>query len=430
LLHRARIVERILQVTCKVVNSQGDGVPEDRESGTLKGKTVCYVSAFAFGGVYRTLKQARSAAEAGARVVFVAYENLMPQQMKDSGFECIGVKNGALTASTNRIWLVRVALNLTFHRVRNWYVMRYRGGPLVRGVVSTGADVVQAASLPALEYAHMAALKLGARLVYDGNELWTGFLKNPAMAADPEWSARLLEMKRRLIPKADLVLAVSDVMGDRLVERYPIRRPLTILNSPPDRVLVAQSVSDPVRLVFHGGLSSDRNIDGLIRAMSHLRGRATLDVHGFSRTVDQSALQELVDELGLSDVVRLYGAYDYEGVIELLRDYDIGVMANRIFEENFEIALPNKLFDSMCAGLAVALTGSEAVRPFIESTGCGITLDPSTPETIARDLGALVNDPERIMRMKEAAVEAAPRYWWPEQGRKLNIAYEDMLRPD
>lgn len=395
----------------------------------LEGQTVCYVSAFAFGGVYRTLKQARSVADAGARVVFVAHENLMPQQMKDSGFECIGVK-GSLTASHNRIWLVRVGLNLTFHRVRNWFVMRYRGGPLVRAVLSTRADVVQAASLPALEHAYEATRKLGAKLVYDGSELWTGFLQNPAMSADPEWSAHLLAMKRRLIPSADLVLAVSDPMGERLVERYGIKRPLTILNSPPDRVLAARPVSKPVRLVFHGGLSSDRNIDGLIRAMTHLRGRATLDVHGFSRTVDQSALQELVNELDLQDVVGLYGAYDYERVIELLRDYDIGVMANRIVEENFEIALPNKLFDSMCAGLAVALTGSEAVRPFIESTGCGITLDPSTPETIARDLGALIDDPARIMRMKEASIELAPRYWWPEQGRKLVAAFEDMLRSE
>lgn len=395
----------------------------------LSHKTVCYVSVSAFGGVWRTYKQAMSVTEAGAKAVFVSPAGHMPEVYRAAGFDCREV-DARLRASEHPVWLVRVALNLTFHRVRNRIFRRYGNRALVRAVAATGADVVQATGLTSLEVAHEAARRLGAKLVYDGNELWAGFLKNPDMAADREWAERLLAMKRRLLPRADLVLAVSDLMADRLAERYPIRRPLVIHNAPPDRVTDVRPVSVPVRLVFHGGLSHDRNIDGLIRAMVHLRGRATLDIHGFERTARAADLKSLIDELGLQDAVTVHGEFEYPEIVRLLSRYDVGVMANGVLEENFEIALPNKVFDCMCAGLAVAMTGAPAMRALIEETGCGITLDPSSPETIARDLGALVDDPGRIMLMKEAAVRAAPRYWWPEQGRKLVAALEGVLRSE
>jgi len=227
-----------------------------------------------------------------------------------------------------------------------------------------------------------------------------------------------------------MVLATSDAMGQRLSEMYGIPRPLTILNAPPQRVEVPRPVSWPVRFVFHGGLSRDRNVDGLIRAMEALRGQATLDVYGYGRTTDAGVLQDLIDALDLGGSVTLHGRFAYEGVVELLSSYDVGVMANRILEENFEVTLPNKVFDCMCAGLAIAMTGSTAVRATLDEVPFGITVDPSSPETIARDLGALLQDPNRIMAMKRAAVAAAPRYWWPEQGRRLLEGMCELLRDD
>lgn len=415
----------------------------------LADTTYCYVSTGGFGGVWRTVKQGRSLAEAGARVIVVGYEGPVPAVLRAPPFEpeVIAIPTAEPVrywASRHRVWLMRVALNLTVNRFANAIKQRAetraRGpaaqagarchGPLVEAVASTGADIVQAVDLTALDVAYVAAERIGARVVYASHEYWPGFVRNPDFAIHEKAASALLAVERKRIGKVDLVTVTSDAMGERLAQRYGIPRPLTILNSPAVRADLAAPVSLPVRLVFHGGLSADRNIDGLIRAMSHLSDRATLAIHGFGRTVDAGALQDLIDELGLASVVRLHGPFEYEFVVDLLRDYDVGVMVNEIVEENFDVTLPNKVFDCMCAGLAIAMTGSTAVRALLDEVPYGITVDPSSPEIIARDLGALVDDPERIMRMKQAAVEAAPRYWWPEQGRKLVAAFEDMLGPE
>lgn len=297
---------------------------------------------------------------------------------------------------------------------------------LIDAVVSSDASIVHAVELSALDVAYEAAQRLGARLIYSMEELWVGFVNNPDHPASPEAAAGVLERERELIGKADLVTVISEQMGERLIEMYGIDRPLVVFNSPSSRVEASRPVATPVRLVFHGGLSRDRNIDGLIRAVGELREHVTLDIHGSSRTATEDELQRLIDELDLGDVVHLRGRFDYEGVVNLLDAYDIGVMAAKIVDENFDVALPTKVFDCMCAGLAIAMTDSSAMRAILEEVPFGITVDASSPASIVEDLERLVRDPDRIAAMKAAAVEAAPKYWWPEQGRKLVEAIRSL----
>ncbi len=306
-----------------------------------------------------------------------------------------------------------------------WY-LRDAHPTLIDAVVRTGASIVHACDLSALDLAYDAAQQLGARLIYSMEELWVGFVHNPDHPASPEAAAGVLERERALIGEADLVTVTSDQMGERLMEMYGIERPLVIYNSPSAKVEVAQPVGTPVRLVFHGGLSTDRNLDGLIRAVGEVRDLVTLDIHGSSRTASEVELQQLIDELGLQDVVRLCGAFDYERVHELLSTYDVGVMSAKVVDENWDVAVPTKVFDCMCAGLAIALTDSSAIRALLAEVPFGITLDASSPESTAKDLGRLVRDPDRITAMKAIAVEAAPRYWWPDQERKIVEAVRSL----
>jgi len=392
----------------------------------LAGVRICYVSSLEFSGATRPLKEARSLAEAGADVCFVGYEEYMPTRIRESGFRVVTVGQRPARGSENPVRLLRVAYNLTIFRVidawRKWRAPRQ----LVAAAASTGANIVQAVDLPGLEIGGPAAKRMGAKFVYDAHELWLGFVDNPDRGMSPEARRRFLETERRWIGQADLVLAVSEPQGQRMAEHYGVPRPLILFNSPPNRVEAVRPVSDPVRLVFHGGLSADRNIDGLIRAMALVDG-PTLDIHGFSRTIDLGELQRLAEELGLHDRVRFHGAFDYDEVVRLLEGYDVGVMAVKAVEENFEIALPNKLFDCICAGVAVAMGNTRAILEVVEETGCGVPLDPSTPETIAEGLRLLVSDREALLEMKRASVAAAPKYWWPEQARKLVSALQRLV---
>lgn len=406
-------------------------------SGSLSGITICYVSTEAYGGVWRTYKQAQSLAEAGAHVVVAGFEGMIPEPLRREPFEIVEVRGpGRLSGIVRHPWLF---LSAAGAYVRNRILgaewrsehppasQRLRHRLLSDSVARVRADVVQAIDLVSLECAHTAARESGARLIYASNELWSEFVRNPDTGISAGIGQCLLAAERELIADADLVIAVSDPMAQKMALQYDIETPLVLLNAPPNKVDAVRPVSSPVRLVFHGGLSNDRNLDALIRAMRQLSDIATLQIHGGSRTTTIEELRQLTEDLGLSSAVKFHGPFDYEQVVDTVAQYDVGVMAAQVHEGNADIALPNKIFDCMCAGLAVAMTGSMAVGTLLDAVSFGITLDPSSPETIARDLRALLVDPERILAMKRAAVEAAPRYWWPVQGERLVEAIRTML---
>lgn len=405
----------------------------------LTGQTICYVSPADFSGWTRTYREAVAVAEAGARVCFVGWDELMPRAFTDSPFDSVPVTHvemPSVRTSRSRSYVMRTLMNRTVNRVLNGRILRARTSlairrdraHLIRAIRATGATIVQAVDLPALEIAEDAARLLGAKLTYDSHEYWTGFLTNPVWDQAREWGERLLELEAEIIKRVDLVIAVSDPMGSRIADRYGVPQPLTILNSPFTHVESAKPLSDPVRLVFHGGLSSDRNIDGLIRAMVPLVDRATLDIHGFNRTTNRSSLEGLIQELGLEATVKLHGPFEYQEVVDLISDYDVGVMAAKVSEENFEVTIPNKVYDCMCAGLAMAMYDSEGIRSALAEVDYGVTIDSTSPESIARDLSRMLDDPARIARMKATAVEAAPDYCWPAQGRKLVEALSLLVR--
>lgn len=410
---------------CTVGCSSGRGVEAVGDG--LSGIKVCYVSVAGFAGIWRTLKQADSARSAGGHPVFSGYDARIPAHIGDSGFEVHAVPGLRFRTSHHPIRPLRIAANILVNNPYNRWLTSAPHQDLVADIVRSRPDVVQAVDLPSLDVAARAARRCGAALVFDSAEYWSGFVNNPDMNLDASYVDRLMGDERRHIGTCSLVFTTSDEMAERLVEDYGIARPVTIYNAPPVRIDTPCPSSQPLKLVFHGGLSKDRNIDGLIRAVKILDGKVTLDVHGFDRTEDADTLRALVAQLGLTDSVRLHGEFHYSEVVELLSAYDVGVLTAKMVEENFMYTLPNKVFDCMCAGLAVAMSDSPPMRALVEREGFGIVLDPDSPESIATALECLALDRGRVDEMKRRAVEASQRYWWPRQGQQVTRALEEML---
>ena len=76
------------------------------------------------------------------------------------------------------------------------------------------------------------------------------------------------------------------------------------------------------------------------------------------------------------------------------------------------VVVPSKMYGILAAGkpiVAVAPRETDAVT-LGEKMGFGVGADPDRPDELARVIRELVNDPERIARMGEAALAAAPGY--------------------
>jgi len=97
----------------------------------------------------------------------------------------------------------------------------------------------------------------------------------------------------------------------------------------------------------------------------------------------------------------------------------------------FASVIPSKLFEGMGMGVPalMSLPRGEAVR-IVENTGCGVCVAPEDPAAMADAIAALAGDPERMRRLREASLAAAPAYSRDRQARLMTDALARLTDDD
>lgn len=97
----------------------------------------------------------------------------------------------------------------------------------------------------------------------------------------------------------------------------------------------------------------------------------------------------------------------------------------------FASVIPSKLFEGMGMGIAalMSLPRGEAVR-IVESSGCGVCVPPENAQAMAAEIAALAGDPERMRRLREASLAAAPGYSRDRQARLMTDALARLTDDD
>lgn len=121
------------------------------------------------------------------------------------------------------------------------------------------------------------------------------------------------------------------------------------------------------------------------------------------------------------------GVLDRIGVAELMASSRVGLVTF-LPELNHINALPNKLFEYMSAGLPVVASNFPGWRDIVESTGCGLCVDPADPQAIAAAVDRLAGDDEFARSCGARGVEAVrTQYNWDSQLQKLLQGYRQVL---
>ena len=95
---------------------------------------------------------------------------------------------------------------------------------------------------------------------------------------------------------------------------------------------------------------------------------------------------------------------------------------------NNHMALPNRFFDFMMAGLAVCVGPSPAMQQIVEQYGYGFATPSFEPSDIAVALNS--QTPDRIVQMQKAAREAAKILNAENEMQKLKDYYLSLLAAD
>ncbi len=306
---------------------------------------------------------------------------------------------------------------------------------LRRAAIETKADVYHAHDLDTLEICGLAAERTGALLVYDSHELWLGSSRF-LIATNPLNRLRLRRIEGRYLPRAEAVIAVTPLRGGEMKKMYPGMGKLEIIENAPE---ILSEPPAPGRLrgmtgtgdntliaLYQGVLCPERGLEELLAAAKMCRRS---DVRFVIVGMDSwnGTLQRMAGDAGLSDRVVFIPPVPSEELPELTVDADMGFILFRNTCLNHYYSLPNKLYEYMMAAVPVIASDFPELSRVIEATGCGITVDPESPEAISSAVETLAAHRERRLAMAAAGRAAALEgYNWEPQKRKLIELYREL----
>lgn len=284
-------------------------------------------------------------------------------------------------------------------------------------------QVCQAHDVDALEAAALTARECGAKLVYDSHEIWSD---QPFIRTQEEvdyWT----ELERRYIKQADAVLTVSEPFARLLEERYQVG-PITAVHNCQD--LVAPITQDrrslrerfggrPVAL-YQGVLGPDRGLEELV-ASARYQDQVGIAIRGYGER--RHALEVLAESY---EHVQILAPVPSDEIVSSAAQGDFGVIPFLPTCLNHYWNTPNKLFEFMMAGLAIASADLPDLRKFIEGERIGVLFDPYCHQDTARALVELSLHPE-LESMGQRAYEACRRRWhWAEESKRLLELYQRL----
>ena len=236
-----------------------------------------------------------------------------------------------------------------------------------------------------------------------------------------------------VLPGAAFLTAASRSIAEAYGESYALAPPLTINNTfplPAEPPSVAPTPGPGLRLYwFSQTVGPGRGLEEAVRSIGladipaelHLRGRPS---PGYLESLTALA-SEVAPRLG---VVRHAPAAP-DAMVPLAHGYDVGLALEPGTPRNNGLALSNKAFTYMLAGVAVAFTDTPGQRSLARDLGEGALLyAPGDVEALAAGLRRWADDREALGRARATAWEAARRRWHWEHPEERGVLLEAVAK--
>lgn len=251
--------------------------------------------------------------------------------------------------------------------------------------------------------------------IYDAHELFTGLKE---VATRPRVLKAWTRIEQRAVPQFKLGYTVSQSIAEEFNNRYGVHY-ATIRNIP---VLEELPVVTPVEkfILYQGAVNEARGFEYLIPAMKMVR--AKLVICGDGNFMAQ--LKQLIRENEVEDKVELKGMLSPDKLREFSPAAYIAVAVPENTGINQFLALPNKFFDYLHAGLPQVTVNYPEYERLNKQYPVAVLLHELTPERIAAALNNLLDDTVLYNMLKENCLRARQELNWQQEEKKLIAFYK------
>ncbi len=273
-------------------------------------------------------------------------------------------------------------------------------------------------------------LRSGLKLVYDCHEF------ESERNGKPTWLSKAVRrMETRYIRKAEEVIVVSPSIQAAYESRYieqGMRRISLVRNVPNARS--GNGATQPLRTnlglesddfvaIYQGALTINRGIETLLAMAPQLNGsRIHLVFMGYGMLEPQ-----VMEAVHQNANVHFQPAVPYEQVLDYTGDADVGLVSVKPVCLSYLYCLPNKLFESIQAGIPVLVNDLPDCVALVDEFGIGARVANDTPDGW---YAALVEAESKSPAWKVQAIggmrEAQVALNWENESHRLTAIYDRL----
>jgi glycosyltransferase involved in cell wall biosynthesis len=300
------------------------------------------------------------------------------------------------------------------------------------------ADVYHGHDLTGLPAARAAARRNGGLVVYDSHEI---YVDSGRAATRPAWVRRLMRwLEWRWSRGIAALVSVNHAYADVLVKRLHPRRTAVVHNCPPRwqppleprdhlRETAGIGPGHPV-VLYHGALTSQRGLEELAAAMLEPGlEMAHLVYLGYGSS--RSQVEALAAEPRFGGRLHVLEAVEPGVLLDWITTADVDAIPLQRSTLNHYLCTPNKLFESIAAGVPVVVSDFPVMRSIAMDDPAGplgAVCQPADPVSIGGAIRSLLTlDPDERAAMRRRCVTAARERWnWETESARLLEVYREL----
>ncbi len=300
------------------------------------------------------------------------------------------------------------------------------------------AEVLHVHELDALFVGLIIKLFTGRRLIYDAHEHHASMIaENPKIPGlfKPSMESVIGAIEEIACRFVDEVITVNRSLQKRYLR---IGKQAVVLYNCPVLSLfdhgfekkAAGVYSGRPVVVYQGGISRTKGLDKFLLALTKVKDRfpgVKFVVVGklLGGEAPKNWMEHYVKTFDLTENLEITGWVPHEEVSKYLNSANIGVVLFQPTHYNNLIGLPNKLFEYMASGKPVVASNFPEIRNVVIESKCGLLIDPTDPEEIARAIVYLLEHPEEAVEMGRNGRKAVEEHYnWERMEERLRGVYE------
>lgn len=393
---------------------------------------ICIVTASALGSNPRVVKEAQALTEAGHKVHVIAIRTLSLVDLRDDDI----LRDAQWTCERLDLrkassWRVRRLAQLALRGLARVSGLIADGAlspmtpALIRAATARTADLFIAHYDAALPAAARAARRCGGLYAFDAEDFHPGDLPNESANA---FDLRLIKaIETRNLPGCAYVTAASPGIADAYATAYGLARPTVVLNtfpmvrSPERATRSGAATPGPSIYWISQTIGPDRGLECAVRAIALSSARPHLYCRGHSAPGFAERLTALAAAQGVSERLHLLTPEPPSQMEALAASYDVGLVGETGCTPNRAIALTNKQFTYLAAGIPAVMSDIPAHRTFAaEAPDAAFLFETDSETSLAQCLDHLLGDADGLARARQSALTLGrSRFNWEVDRVKL-----------